>query len=416
MRSIAWPVERNGMKFMMNRMLGFSMTLLWACSAEPEVAAPEKSPSDVESIGRARLAQTSEDVVVRDLLVTTQGPLWPPSELADADGNFVLLGVALTKTANGMVVEVGSNAAIVSKDTVPPLGADGRERTTFDWLGAEYSIVRELDLAPNSPDRGLVLHSLSFGPARGAFGGGPRIPMAGRSAYNLNGSNDSCPELFPTDAQAREYVRQSRPLHDVPVSGFEGDGVAHHVSTGQSFDPMTATGEGCPFRGCAGEDPISTRRQGPITLDEWLDARGQVRVELASFDEEQEAFTHANFEFTFRNLLPDALYSVWGVRARNRPSQQQALRPLAPLGVPNVFRTDSSGAAAVAFNVRNPFPSSDEDVTGQRLVGLRIVFHSDMQSWGACLGRLGAGVDVHSHLSTFVDGTQDFTSLVTVEP
>jgi hypothetical protein len=70
----------------------------------------------------------------------------------------------------------------------------------------------------------------------------------------------------------------------------------------------------------------------------------------------------------------------------------------------------------VSFIVPNPFPDPATDTFGRRIAGLNIVFHSDMQNWGACFSRHPAGVDAHAHFSTFADGTQDFTDLITVAP
>lgn len=382
--------------------------------------APEAEEQASPQLGRSRQALSESDGVTksleRDLLVATQGPFWPPSEVVDNDGNFVLLGVGLTEPEPGVIGFAPNTAAIVSKDTVPPLGLNGEEAAPLNWFGAPYSFVRSLDLSPDSPDLDIELNSLSFGPSQG-FGTAPRIPRVGDSPYNLNGLGTTCPEVFPTAAQRTAYTRPSFPLHRVPIWGFQGDQVSYDVESGRTFDPEAATGPGCPFfGGCTGEDVISRRRETPITLGEWLKARGHVRIDLANFDEAQGAFTHANIELTFENLLPESVYTVWAVRPRNAPSAIQTIRPVAPLGIPNVFRTDTDGAASISFNVRNPFPDPATDTYGRRIAGLNIVFHSDAQNWGACFGRFGAGTDVHAHLSSFVDGTNDFTNFVTVEP
>lgn len=365
--------------------------------------------------GAGSEAADPSNVATPKLFVTTQGPFWPPSEVADEDGNFVLLGINLTSPGPGMISPEPNSAAIISKDTVPPLDANGKE-TPFNWFAAPYQTVRSLNLNAGSPDLNMVLYSHSFGPAEGDFGPAPRIPALGDSKFNLNGLLLVCKDLFPTAAQATNYKRPAFPLHQVPIWGFQGDGIGYDPETGAVVDPMIATGPGCPFLGCSGEDKISFRREKPITLGEWLRAKGEVTIKLIRFDEVQGGFTHAKFDFEFRDLLPESVYTVWAVRPRNAPSQTQAQRPVAPLGIPNVIRTDRHGNVDVSFIVRNPFPDPKTDTFGHRIAGLNIVFHSDAQNWGACFGRFGAGVDVHAHLSTFTDGTLDFTNLVTVEP
>src|SRR5690242_21774164 len=75
----------------------------------------------------------------RTLINTTQGPLWPPSTVTDKDGNFVVVGSILTQTRPGVVTSV-TGAALVSKDTVPPLDANGREDFS-DPMAAPYKIL-----------------------------------------------------------------------------------------------------------------------------------------------------------------------------------------------------------------------------------------------------------------------------------
>jgi len=357
--------------------------------------------------------------IVRNLPVTTQGPFWPPSEVANKDGDFVLVGINLTEPTPGNIVFVPNAHSIISKNTVPPMTPDGKE-TPFNWFSKPYKVVRDLDLRRGSPDLDMVLWSQSYGPPKGNFGPAPRIPAEGDSKFNLNGELATCPDIFPDAAQAAHYKRKAFPLHQVPISGFQGDGIGYDAETGNVNDPATATGPGCPPTGCSGEDPISRRRTTPITLGEWLKGQGQVRIQLTNFDSVQHAFTAATIEFTVHHLLPESIYTAWAVRPRNAPlpfgstSPTQFPRLVQPMAIPNAFRTDTNGDAHVIFTVENPFPDPASDTFGRRIAGVNIVFHSDAQNWGACFGRLGAAVDAHAHLSSFVDGTLDWSSLVTV--
>nr|WP_297458832.1 hypothetical protein [uncultured Halomonas sp.] len=79
------------------------------------------------------------------LSVTTQGPLYPPSEIMDQDGNFVVIG-----RIPGGEEPAPWAAAIVSGNTSPPhFGEQG-----------EYEIVRLLDLEALAADTNTVLHTL----------------------------------------------------------------------------------------------------------------------------------------------------------------------------------------------------------------------------------------------------------------
>jgi len=83
-----------------------------------------------------------------DLSVTTQGPTYPPSEVMDKDGNFIVIGRVNRETANGVSTNWGQ--AIVTPDSPVP--------TFGDQL--PYEIVRELDLNTGSADLNKVLYTL----------------------------------------------------------------------------------------------------------------------------------------------------------------------------------------------------------------------------------------------------------------
>ena len=84
-----------------------------------------------------------------ELSLTTQGPLYPPSEVMDADGNFVVVGMINRTTRDG-AIRPEWGAAVVSPDSPLP---------EFGGL-APYTVVRELDTAPDGADKDIVLHTL----------------------------------------------------------------------------------------------------------------------------------------------------------------------------------------------------------------------------------------------------------------
>lgn len=339
---------------------------------------------------------------VLTLTNSTQGPLWPPSEFTDKNGDFVLIGNVIKEiepNLNGLEWD----AVLVSKDTVPPLNGAGVEDFS-NPLGSTYKIVRELDLSHGSPDLDMDLYSLSFGPYTGSFGGGPRIPKAGETDYNLNGAEPSCPELFPaSEFQATTYTRDSYPIAEVPVMGFQGDNIAYNAATGEKEDPFYASGPGCGA-GCSGENPVDSRDTTPYTLGEHLKARGLLRVRLTGWDETQQAYTSARFHFRFRNLRPKAVYSIWAIRTVVVLPPPLIRRP-SPLGIPNVFVSDKHGQASISFEVENPFPDPATDERGLRLIGLAVDLHSDETIWGACPDRIGPGITIHNVFNDVFDGT-----------
>jgi hypothetical protein len=345
-------------------------------------------------------------VVKRKLVRTTQGPLWPPSTVTDQNGNFVVIGQVLTEIKPGNIAPV-RGMALVSKDTVPPLDAQGKEDFS-NFFGAPHKVLRPLDLTPGSEDLRIVLYTPSYGPTKGNFGGGGRIPMDGESRYNLNAIPLPCPELFPTSSQAYTYKRQSFPLHQYPILGFQGDQVAYDIETGNTYDPKAKSGTGCGA-GCSGENSIDSRLAEPITLGRWLEAKGEMKIALTRYDARVSAYTAARFDFKFHNLLPKSLYTLWAVR-ENVFSQG---RMPGPFALPSAMITDENGNAEFSTELQNPFPDRLQDEGGVRLIGVEISYHPDYQNWGACPEKWGVGYRVLNWFDFLPDGTRDLSQFIT---
>lgn len=344
----------------------------------------------------------------RDFNLTTQGPPWPPSTVVDKDGNFVVIGTVLTRDSSGAVVALPNKAALVSKNTVPPLDSNGVEDFSNPFA-APYEIIRYLDLHRGSRDKRMVLFTPSFGPSKGDFGGGPRIPKAGESSYNLNMIPSPCPEVFPATSQLYSFTRQSFPLHQYPVLGLQGDQVAYDVDTGEPYDPMTRSGTGCE-NGCAGESMVDFFDQAPVTLGKWMEARGKFKIGLTNYSLAAGGYTAARIDLKFRDLLPNSVYTAWGVKQR---VFSQGRFP-GPLGLPSVFVTDKYGRAEASFEIPNPFPARELDDEGLRLIGIEISYHPDAQNWGACGERFGVGYRVFNWFDIMPNGDRDLSNLVTV--
>lgn len=342
----------------------------------------------------------------------TQAPVWPPSEIVDKDGNFIVVGTLLRDKDGVVTPEIG--AALVSPETVPPLNEHGVEDFT-NPMGSSYTIVRDLDLTKGSSDLDLELFTLSYGPTVGSFGGGGRIPVEGTSTYNLNGLPDSCPEIFPSESQKYTYKRESFPLNRAPVLGFQGDQVAYDVDSGIPFDPMLASGKDCGA-GCSGENNVDNYPlKNNVTLGEWLEGKATLNVKLKDWDRKAKAYTAAVFKVKLRHAVPNGVYTVWLPRANTAANQgQSSYRQPTPAGLPNIIITDKHGNGSLTFKLENPFPAPEVDEQQVRVVGMAIDFHSDYQNWGACFSRIGAGVDIHAQWVSFADGTADFTDFVTV--
>ncbi len=345
---------------------------------------------------------------IRNFNITTQGPPWPPSTLVDKSGNFVVVGTVITQDAAGGIKTVPNGAALVSKDTVPPLNAQGKEDFSNPFA-APYTIIRNLDLSRGSRDRKIELFTPSFGPFTGSWGGGPRIPMEGASKYNLNMIPTPCPEIFPSESQKTSFTRPSFPLQQYPILGFQGDDLEYDVDSGEPYDPMTASGPGCEM-GCPGETDVDFRSDKPITLGDWLSAKGKFGVRLSDYSKRAGGYKSAVFKLQFERLLPHSVYTAWAVKQR---VFSQGRFP-GPLGVPSIFVTDKFGNAELEVKLPNPFPARDLDDEGLRLIGIEISYHPDAQNWGACGERFGVGYRVFNWFDMKPDGSRDFDTLVTV--
>lgn len=360
--------------------------------------------------------------IIVDLPVVTQGPLWPPSGIMDKNGDFLLIGNVLKEVQPGVVGMFPLQAVVVSKDTVPPLDANGIEDAT-NWFGAPHKIVRTLDLSKHSPDLDIELFSTSYGPFDDGITSTPRIPRAGESPYNLNFAGPVCTDGFPTPAQKTAYFRPSYPLSEVPVLGFQGDGVAYDATTGATYDPKTASNDpACAATGCPGEDLLDVRDTKKITLRDWIKSKGKVRIQLTR-PNAQGQYTHATFEFVLKDMLPNSIYTIGAPRPRQIPVPGVwKARVVDQLTTPNVIVTDSKGRGRAVYELENPFPAPETDYTGMRIIGLSVLYHSDHQNWGGCFSRFGTGVDSHPVFSTFnavpkVPGTlAELTDFVTVAP
>ncbi len=366
-------------------------------------------PGEVDNDKTSKFAPTLK----MDLPLSTQGPLWPPGEFVDENGDFVVIGNAVKEVAPGVIGMVPGQAILVSKDTVPPLDENGVEdfRNPF---AAPYNIIKELDLSPGSPDNDIVLYTNSYGPPSGNFGGAGRIPREGESKYNLN-SRNICLDLFPTSSQKYQYKQPSFPLHEAPLWGMQGGRqVAYDPDTGMQFDPNLGSGSQCPMPGCSGENLVDEYPiKEAITLGRYLEAEGKMEINLSDFDELSGGYTAADFSFKFEKLLPNSVYTIWALRT-NFFHPGPAARVPDPITLSNIITSDKEGNGKLSFKLSNPFPSHQTDNSGTRIIGIVVVYHSDQVSWSACPGRTGPGVETHSIFSTMVSGLPEVTDLVTV--
>ncbi|MDA5279984.1 hypothetical protein ACWGHM_14910 [Streptomyces sp. NPDC054904] len=273
------------------------------------------------------------------LSLTTQGPTYPPSEVMDANGDFVVIG-RINRDDGAGGVSNGWGCAIVSAESpLPPFG--GNE---------PYRIVRDLPDHPGqfSPaDNEIVLYTLPL-----------PLPC---SNYPMV----FAPEQFP---KASEVVRPSYPFHQVDVPDLR-----------------------------AQDGPKVTE---PVTLGTWGRARGELEVRLAGDAKSAE------FSFEFAGMLPNSLYTVMSLRARDLDPAGPT-RP-GPLGVPNAFVTDQDGKGRYRASLPDPFPAPGTG--GNRIVNVIVLWMSYQQNYGGAIGQFGLGGDIHAQLKLQGPSFEEFTT------
>jgi len=333
------------------------------------------------------------------LLNMTQGPVWPPSEVADLDGNFILVGgFILKEVAPGKIVRVPNpNGVLVSKDTVPPLKNGLEDFSGPNLFGAPYKVIRDLDLRPGSQDMEQVVYSLSSGPFFGAFGGGhPKIPGQKDSRYNLNCEPLWNRLILPVGADTPDFYRPSYPLHQMPI--WRMNEIPPFLSVGVRVD---SDGGNNP------EISSPSFARTPVTLKDYLRGKGEMKITLLRRTAKANAFTHARFHFSIRELLPNSVFTIFAVHGVSLlPPDDPRFLLAFPIGFPSIVLTDSSGNAQAAFELYNPFPDPAHDPHLNRLAGVVVIYQSDFQSWGGAITAVGTGGGAHTIMGAYFQGLE----------
>lgn len=117
-----------------------------------------------------------------------------------------------------------------------------------------------------------------------------------------------------------------------------------------------------------------SRPNNDITLGDWLRARGVL-------DYRCNAQGGANITVRYRNLLPNGVYTMWGVWRDITEDGARRAYPVPFGGVPNVVVPDSRGNAVLSRRVN--FCPSEETDQGQLLLFVVLAYHSDAMVYGA---------------------------------
>lgn len=174
------------------------------------------------------------------------------------------------------------------------------------------------------------------------------------------------------------------PLRDVPKVG------------GAFSGGLTGLRMLVPPAGAAPADPFPVylnEPSGPITVGQWADADG-----LLAYSCKPDG--SSVLAATFGELIPNGLYSLWGIWRTPVPGGGGIADVPAPLGgVPNVVTANKFGSATIVREL--PFCPSEETADGSLLLWATLAFHSDSAIYGGI-------PDAGAMNVTFVeeDGTQ----------
>lgn len=272
-----------------------------------------------------------------ELTPTTQGPLYPPSEAVDVDGNFIVVGFLNEAGPDGTVTRRWGSALVAADTPLPKFGEN-----------LPYAVVRELGEELSEADAAIELYTLP-------------LPLPANN-YPIVFAPDQAP-------QAHSVQRPSYPFHATPIPDLRPED-GRKLTT-------------------------------PVTLGDWLKARGTLEVSVA------EDARSAEFRFEFTDLIPDSLYTVMSLRAKDLDPDAPT-RP-GPLGVPNVFVTDESGRAAYRAVLPDPFP--DPALPGaNRIISVVVLWQSYQQNYGGAIAHHGLGGDIHAQLKIPIPAFAEFTT------
>ena len=150
------------------------------------------------------------------------------------------------------------------------------------------------------------------------------------------------------------------PLHDVPIT-VDGAGTTAFLPS------ILDAGITSPSRALPND---------PLTLGAWLAAEGRAKIRCEGED-------RARIRMKFRNLVPNALYTLWGFMAL--PDGSVGPRPLG--GVPNTFVPDEHGSGSFSRTLN--FCPTDED---SPLLDIVLALHTDASVFGAVPAMAGAAI------------------------
>ncbi len=179
----------------------------------------------------------------------------------------------------------------------------------------------------------------------------PITPDTPESAILATGVDPEFLSLLGLTLEDVDPALLNVPLREVPVNVDPAGVVRSSLPSVLDVDPLT---------------PSQAYPADPITLADWLDAKGFASVRCVN--------NTATVRLSVAGLVPNRLYTVWAIFGGD------ALIPRPLGGVPNVLTTDEHGSGRFE---RTLVSCPLEPAAGEaRMLLIDIVLHSDQQVYG----------------------------------
>lgn len=192
--------------------------------------------------------------------------------------------------------------------------------------------------------------------------------------------------LYGTAPKAPAEIKQ--------VVRVEGEQAKDVVNLEKTVYAAANAVEHDPFK--LGANPLGPFPKGKslgFTLNQWLSATG---IGVYSVDGDT-----ATMELSFKNLVPNGVYTVWCSRLTLPPNPTIVDKPCgAEDGSENSFKSDDKGSGSFSLKLKSLEPSTNETVS---LIAL--AYHSDGKTYGANPGDFG--LTSHVHIFFMMPQTED---------
>lgn len=210
------------------------------------------------------------------------------------------------------------------------------------------------------------------------------------------------------ELRSQIYLPTPRPVQDVFIMlNNTTPNLVYRIERNQADDLTNLAREAYATTNATPHDPykVTPKSLGPFpkgadlgfTLGQWLEAIG-----TGTYTEEND---NSTMNFTFRNLVPNGVYTVHYTRITMPPNFNEMLIPVgAPDGSQNAFKADAKGNAT--FNLKLKTLPASTNITFKDYAAMyvtktapitanitwtliSVVYHSDGKTKGASLGEPG---------------------------